>query len=167
MTETAHLGGEGKTKWRWRWGTRKPTVSRPVKRSPLGVDATALRIYAFSAAEIERMLRGNAHDVQRTALRALTIARCPESLACLLLLFQVEDAETDGSATTLYARLVDEYASPDADSQVCFSASLTQRLLDGCAPQTDTVAQVKQYLLSDLRFNPLLMRVLVAHCVNA
>ncbi|KAH9259572.1 hypothetical protein BASA81_001993 [Batrachochytrium salamandrivorans] len=131
MMETVRLD-EGKKKqvWIWRWGIRKqssspiPNNPRPMKRanskdrSPLGVDPTTLRIHTFSGGEIERMLRGNAHNVQKTALRALTIARCPESLACLYLLFQVEDAKTKDKAAVLYARLVKEYAAPDADLPV-------------------------------------------------
>ncbi|KAH9258600.1 hypothetical protein BASA81_003102 [Batrachochytrium salamandrivorans] len=107
--------------------------------------------------DIDTMLKNNQDDLRERAMAALMEAHCSETLACLFALFQLE--EGDGCSQTL----IDTFVIPNAEMEIALPTKLRTRLLEAVADGgvEEGLNDLKAFVLSDLRFNPALVKVLL------
>lgn len=145
----------------WKRVPSSPTAERPMKRVNSKEDCRSSaeddeeeepRSLTFK--DIDTMLRNDEDNVRERAMAALTETHCSETLACLFALFQLEAGDGCSQA------LIDRFVVPDAEMEIALPTKLRARLLERDAEE-GALVDLKAFVLSDLRFNPALVKVLL------
>jgi len=116
---------------------------------------TSRKVFA-SNVEFEKILKES--NTQEMAMKALTNAHCAETLACLIELFKWEEEKDEESRVAMQTKIVNQFIKRDVPTEICLPDKLREKVLNGSFDLED----IKTHVISDLRFNGHLLKVLGA-----
>lgn len=146
----------------WRRITSAPPSSRSVKRvnSKQDLHDSPTSSSALTLEEIDSILKDNHKGIRTKAMTALKAAHCGETLACLYALFHLEDSDIDYDEE-IPQNILKRFVERGAECELALPESLFRKLTDGGeTPLEESLEELKYFVLTDLRFNPVLFRVL-------